>query len=203
MQAAYLRVSSTAQDLASQRDAIERYCDARRIVPQWFEEKLSAASERPQLRRLRDLARRGELRRLIVFRLDRLSRGTIREVLNLVNELEAAGCSVESVADGLPLDGPFREVALAMLALCANMEREALRARQGAARARLEASGRAWGRPSRVSVRARTRIAELAGKGWSIRRIACSVKLPRSTVAYWCPKNPGASVQPRQPKKST
>ncbi len=64
--AAYCRVSSRAQDLATQRSAIERCTSARGdAITEWYAEKVSGAKlARPELLRLRDDVRAGAVRKL-------------------------------------------------------------------------------------------------------------------------------------------
>lgn len=185
--AAYVRVSSKSQDDRSQRAAIRRAAGARGdTIARWYAEKASATrNDRPELGALREAARRGELRRLYVFRLDRLTRTGIRDTLALLHELEGAGCQVVTIADGFSLEGPARDVIVAVMAWAAQMERAALGERISAARARVEASGKAWGRPRRLD------YDRLAKKAWdmkvkenrSIRAIAVALKIPRSSVS--------------------
>lgn len=183
MIAAYIRVSSKAQELATQQDAITRACEARRLsVDVWYAEQASTRKELPELRRLRKDAGGGKFSRLFVFRLDRLSRGTICEMLNLLQEFKGYGCQVVSVADGLPLDGPFGEFIVSAIAMCAGMEREAIQNRVASARARVEASGGSWGRPSVVDAAKAERIINMARKRYSVRKIARLVKVSSTTV---------------------
>ena len=135
---AYVRVSSRAQDDASQRSAIERAAAARGdTIGEWFGEKKSARTmDRPELRRLRERARSGHVRRCYVFRLDRFSRSGIRDTFDLVEELRAHGVEIVSVADGFDLNGPAAEVVLAVLAWASRMERLAIGERIAAARER-------------------------------------------------------------------
>lgn len=193
MIAAYVRVSSKAQDLATQRDAITRACEARGLsVDVWYAEQASTRKELPELRRLRKDAGGGRFSRVFVFRLDRLSRGTICEMLNLLQEFKGAGCQVVSVADGLPLDGPFGEFIVSAIALCAGMEREAIQNRVASARARVEAAGGSWGRPSVLDAAKRERITNMKRKGYSVRKVAKMVKAPTSTVFAFMKTLPGA-----------
>ncbi len=183
MIAAYIRVSSKAQDLDTQRDAITRACEARGLsVDVWYAEQVSTRKELPELRRLRKDAGAGRFSRLFVFRLDRLSRGTICEMLNLINEFKGYGCQVVSVGDALPLDSPFGEFIVAAIAMCAGMEREAIQNRVASARARVEASGGSWGRPSVVDDAKAERITNMARKGYSVRKISRLVKVGSTTV---------------------
>jgi DNA invertase Pin-like site-specific DNA recombinase len=54
---------------------------------------------RAELQRLRADARAGHLRRLYVFRLDRLTRSGIRDTFELIEELRAHGVDIVSVAE--------------------------------------------------------------------------------------------------------
>lgn len=182
--ACYLRVSSRAQDDAMQLHAIERAARARgdelRTV---YREKRSAKTmAREELTRVRAAACAGEIRRLYVYRLDRLSRTGIRDTLECVEELAKQGCQVITVADGFELEGPAAPIILAVLAWAAQMERNAINERISAARELAAANGTAWGRPSRVDDKLRVRIHELRGEGRTIRAIAIALKVPKSTI---------------------
>jgi DNA invertase Pin-like site-specific DNA recombinase len=118
-----------------------------------------------------------------VFKLDRLTRSGIRDTFEVIEELRAVGCHLVSVSDGFSLDGPAAEIILAVMAWAANMERLAINERIAAARERVEAEGKRWGRPSRLTEATRERIAVLRQDGRSIRDIAVALKVPRSTVA--------------------
>ncbi len=181
--AAYIRVSSKSQDLAMQRHAVERAAGARSdAVGQWYEEKRSAKSmARPQLDRLRADARAGRLQRLYVFKYDRLCRTGVRDLLNVLEELKAAGVEVIAVADVVDLSGPAAEIILAALAFAARLERLAICERISAARLRVEESGGRWGRPRRRLDVERAR--RLQAEGRSLREIAVALKVPRATLA--------------------
>lgn len=181
--AAYIRVSSRGQKLASQRSAIERAARARRErITRWYAEKITTANQRrPELERLKNDVRHGRIARVYVYRLDRLSRGGICETFNLVRALSQGGCQVETIGDGFSLGGPGAEIALAVLAWAAEMERAFIRERIATARIRVEASGGHWGRPRRVDDDSVLKIHKLA-KTRSERAIAVALKIPRSTV---------------------
>jgi DNA invertase Pin-like site-specific DNA recombinase len=185
MIAAYLRVSSKAQDFATQRAAVQRAATARGdTIASWFSEKRSGKLlARPELDRLRADARAGNLRRLYVYRLDRLTRSGIRDTFEVVEDLRAHGCEVVSIADGFDLAGPAAEIVLAVLAWAAKAERAAINERISAARERVEAEGGKWGRPSRFTEAMLVHAKALREQGRSIRDIAIAMKVPRSTVA--------------------
>lgn len=181
---AYLRVSSKAQDFPTQRAAIERAAAARGdSIGKWYAEKKSGKTlARSELDRLRVDARAGLMRRLYVFRLDRLTRSGIRDTFELIEELRSAGVEVISIADGFSLDGPAAEVILAVLSWAARMERLAINERIAAARERVEAEGKTWGRPSRFTGSDLAKLEALRAEGRTIREIAVAMKVPRSTV---------------------
>jgi DNA invertase Pin-like site-specific DNA recombinase len=181
---AYVRVSSKAQTHDMQREAIARSAIARGdAIATWYAEKASARTlAREALQRLRDDARAGLVRRIYVFRVDRLTRTGIRDTLELVEEFQRHGVELVTIADGFSLDGPAAQVVLAVMAWAAQMERLATNERISAARDRVEASGGRWGRPRRLDGPTVARIRELRAEGLSVRAIAVALKIPRSTV---------------------
>lgn len=203
MIAAYVRVSSKSQELATQRDAIARACKARGdSIDMVFEEKVTGVSERPELRSLRNFVRGGRFSKVYVYRLDRLSRGTICEMLNLLNEFKTAGCQVISVGDDFPVDGPFGEFVVAAIAMCAAMERNAIQERVAAARLRVESSGGSWGRPRKLTPEHLERIQLMKSKGRSVRYIAKELKIPVSTVHDNISAKVSGKPPPQNKKKS-
>jgi DNA invertase Pin-like site-specific DNA recombinase len=183
--AAYVRVSSASQSHDMQVQAIERAARARgdAFPVAWYRETMTGGKmKRPALERLRADVRAGRVSRLYVYRLDRLSRTGIRDTLDLVNELERHYCQLVSIADGFDVGGPARDIVLAVLAWAAQVERDAIGERIRAARAKVEAKGGAWGRPSRMTPAQCSRASELAAMGKSVRQISEALRVPRSTV---------------------
>lgn len=193
MKAAYVRVSSKAQNLATQRDAIERI--AAGSVDRWFEEKKSGKNlARPVLDEVRAAVRAGSLRKLYVYRLDRLTRSGIRDTFEVVEELRRAGVQLVSASEPwLDLAGPFSDVILAVMAWAAQMERLAINERIASARERVEGEGGAWGRPGRGHTekdKARGVVPldlaaakRMRAEGRTIRAISVALKVPRATLA--------------------
>lgn len=148
--AAYVRVSTRGQSEAMQREAIVRAAAARG-EPQpdlWFSEvRGGKASLRPELDAARALARRGELSRLWIFKVDRVTRRGASDLLALVHELRRHGCTLTAVADPLDFEGPIGDIVLAVLGAVAEIELNLQRERREAARALAEARGVKWGRP--------------------------------------------------------
>jgi DNA invertase Pin-like site-specific DNA recombinase len=172
--AAYLRVSSRGQDEALQREAITRAAAARgEPVDLWFSEVRSGkASLRPELDAIKGLARRGELGRLWVFKLDRLTRRGAVDLLAVVHELRRHGCQLASVADNFDLSGPMGDVVLAVIGAVAEWELESQRERRDAARSAAEARGAKWGRPPAGSADQRAQLRQALEQGLTLRKAA-------------------------------
>jgi DNA invertase Pin-like site-specific DNA recombinase len=184
--AGYVRVSSRAQDLQMQRETILKAATARGDELVWYQEKRSAKSiVRPELDRLRTDVRLGKVRKVYVYRLDRLCRSGIRDTLELVEQFRHYGCAIASLADpfDLSLPGPFADFAVAMIGWAAEMERAAIGERISTAIERARERGETWGRPPRYQPADESRIWALKAKGYSLRDIAQRVKLHRCTVA--------------------
>jgi DNA invertase Pin-like site-specific DNA recombinase len=181
--AAYIRVSSRSQDHAYQRVEIERVCRARgESIGLWFADTASGRSmQRPELDRLRAAVHAGEIRRLWVWRLDRLTRSGIVDTLNVLEEFRGARCSVQSVADGFDLEGPAAEIVLAVVAWAAQTERQKIAENVAAARARMALQGKTWG-PPRLATEIRSFARALRAEGHSVRAIAGQLGISKSSA---------------------
>jgi DNA invertase Pin-like site-specific DNA recombinase len=183
--AAYLRVSTTQQDWATQRETIKRAAKARGDVirpVEWYEEKSSGAGPLRELAKIRESARRGEIKKLYVYALDRLSRAGIVETLTVVRELRTHGCEVLTLTDGFDVAGPGGELALAVMAWAAEQERKRLRERMRDARARVEAEGGRWGRPRALDPHILELARTMRTRGYPVTEIAAELKVARSTL---------------------
>lgn len=180
--AMYVRVSTGGQSVETQNDAIVRAATARgdRIGRVYAEIEGGAARRRPELDRLLADARQGQIRRLYVYRLDRLSRAGIRATLAIIEQLSHCGVELISIADGFAVGGPTQDVVIAVVAWAAQMERAAISERIAAARQRIEAEGGAWGRPRREVDW--DDLVERRRNGQTIREISIAMKIPKSIV---------------------
>jgi len=183
---AYIRVSSKSQNYKTQVAMILRAVVARgdELAESdiYAEKRSGKALARPELDRVRATARAGHIRRLYVFRIDRLTRSGIRDTFELIEELRGHGVQVVSVADGFDLDGPAAEIVLAVMAWAAKMERQAINERISAARERLESEGKTWGRPQRIDPVSFAKLKAMRQDGKTIREIAVALKIPRATI---------------------
>jgi DNA invertase Pin-like site-specific DNA recombinase len=126
--AVYIRVSTKEQTTENQLLEIERFCQTRGWeIGKVYSEEESAWSQghQTQLSRLLKDIRRGPRRYdyLVVFALDRLSRGGVLAMLTLVNSFELADCKVVSIKESWIADsGPMRDVFTSMVAFVARYE---------------------------------------------------------------------------------
>jgi DNA invertase Pin-like site-specific DNA recombinase len=189
--AAYIRVSSKAQSHAMQRHAIEQAAaHDGRTIGHWYTDKQSAkTTDRPGLNKLRADVQARRVSRLYVYRIDRLARTGIRDTLEILDECKRCGCVVVNLADGFALDGPVADVVIAVMAWSAQMERLAINERIAAARLRMEAEGKGWGRPASYDVAQAERVNELSNAGGTVRGIAAEVGLSKSAVARILSRN--------------
>lgn len=145
--ALYARVSTAEQTTANQLDDLRHLATARGWSPVLYEERGSAVKRRPVLDRLMDDARRGTVRAVVVWALDRLDRNMLA-CLTRVVELDRLGVPVVSVREPwLDTSGPTRSLLVAVFGWVAEQERARLveRTRAGIDRARRQ--GKRLGRP--------------------------------------------------------
>jgi DNA invertase Pin-like site-specific DNA recombinase len=120
------------------------------------------------------LARRGELSRLWIFKVDRVTRRGAADLLGLVHELRRHGCTLTAVADPLDFEGPIGDIVLAVLGAVAEIELNIQRERRDAARALAESKGVKWGRPTLETDRLEeiALFLELRKQGLTLRKAA-------------------------------
>lgn len=189
MIAAYIRVSSKAQDHATQRDAIARLA----APTAWYAEKASAkTTDRAELKRLIADVRAGVVEEVWIFKLDRLARTGVADTFAIVSEFRRAGVTLHAVADNLCIrpggDDIVSETLVFALSLAARLERTAINDRIAAARTRMESKGEPWGRPPRMTPAQIDTARRMRDAGRNVREIAAALGVPRSTI--------GRAVQP-------
>jgi len=198
----YLRVSSTdgRQDEANQRPDCERLCAARSWAPLFFTERQSAAKDRPEWRRLLEACRRGEVRAVVFWALDRAGRNRV-QIAHDLGELARYGVHVASVQDAW-LDqppGPLRDLLVQIMGWVAEGERARLIERTKAGQARARAEGRHPGRPP-ANDNDLAAAAKAVRAGASVAFAARAVGIGRTTLRRWLAKNPPTNA-PGQPTR--
>ncbi|MFE3557300.1 recombinase family protein [Streptomyces sp. NPDC059193] len=189
----YARVSTTKQSLERQLDALgEAGIPEARI---YVDKKSGATVERPGLSDLLAYARPGDT--LVVHTLDRLGRN-LREVLNLVHDLNDRRIGVRSLADPLPIntaDEGMGRIAFLLLALFAEMERTFTAERAAHARTVAEAAGRRIGRPIAHPADKIEYARLLKQQGSSLGEIATKTGIPKTSLHRYL-TGPGPATTP-------
>lgn len=147
MKIGYARVSTQAQDLSLQLDALQA-AECATI----YQEKVSGAKkERPQLEKMLRQLRAGDV--VIVWKLDRLAR-SMQDLVRLVNEIQGRGAELQSLNDHIDTTSPTGKFTFHIFAALAEFERDIIRERTKAGLAAARARGRIGGRPKGLSQKA-------------------------------------------------
>jgi putative DNA-invertase from lambdoid prophage Rac len=140
----------------------------------------SGASLWPKREKLLKAARRRELDRIVVWRLDRWGRSLLDLVVTLL-ELASLNVGFVSLSEALDLTRPSGRALAGMLAVFAEFERDILRdcVKAGIAQARKE--GRPHGRPPTVANYIQ-QVRSLAQEGLSKSEISRRLQISRTSV---------------------
>ena len=140
----YARVSTDDQETHLQIDALKA-AGCERI----YQEKASGAkADRPELMRLLDNARKGDV--VIVWKLDRLGRSLLH-LIETVNLLHARGVQLKSLNENLiDTTSPSGKFLFGIFGLMAEFERDMLRQRTNAGLAAARKRGHVGGRPKSI-----------------------------------------------------
>ncbi|MFC4912990.1 recombinase family protein [Actinomadura gamaensis] len=179
----YARVSTTAQDLTRQIDTLKGAGVPEELI--WSDRRTGATVARDGLE---DLLRRVPPHaghRVTVVTLDRLGRN-MRECLNLAHELTEQGIGLRTLKDQIPVDtsvpGPGADMAIALLAMFAQMERTYMLERVASARAAKEARGLSAGRPPKLTAQQRAAAAAMVASGVKHADVAAGFGVAQSTL---------------------
>jgi len=194
----YARVSTAQQDLERQIDALMAVGIARERI--YLDNKSGATVERPGLRAVLGFARRGDV--IVVHTLDRLGR-TVRDTLHLIHELTERGVGVRNLADPIKVDSadpadPMGQLAVALLALFAQMERTYTSERAAHARAVAAAHGRQVGRPSLLDPAVLAYAEHLRDAGHTMTQIVAKTGMTRSSLYRYLPPRAPVAVTAAQ-----
>lgn len=180
MELGYARVSTTKQHLDRQLDALGKAGITTDRI--YVDKRTGSTVERDGLKALLKFARPGDT--IVVYTLDRLGRN-LREVLNLVHELNERGVGVRSLADPMPIDTNatgMGRIGFLLLALIAEMERVFTAERAAHARAVAEAQGRQVGRPMAHKPEQIEFARLLKKQGDSLSQIVKKTGIPKSSL---------------------
>jgi DNA invertase Pin-like site-specific DNA recombinase len=144
MKIGYARVSTDAQETHLQMDALKR-AKCSRV----YEEKASGAkTDRPELMKLLDNARKGDV--IVVWKLDRLAR-SLRQLIDTTVLLNERGVELHSLTVNIITTTPSGKLTFHIFAALAEFERDILRQRVNAGLKAARRRGRIGGRPRALS----------------------------------------------------
>lgn len=179
---AYCRVSTGDQTTDNQVREIEGAgfaIEPKRIVTETVSGSV-AAFERKAFARLVDRLEAGDV--LIVTKLDRLGRNAM-DVRSTVDRLAEDGVRVHCLAlGGVDLTSAAGRMTMQVIAAVAEFERDLLIERTQSGLARAKASGKALGRPQRLSFDQQTAIRAARAKGVSLGILATEYSVSRSAI---------------------
>jgi DNA invertase Pin-like site-specific DNA recombinase len=147
--AVYARVSTDGQELENQLRELKEYCPEPSTI--YTEVESGAKPGRAVLNDILADAHRHRFDRLVVVRMDRLTRRGIGALMDILKQLNASGVTVVSLREPfLSTDGPARDLLLAVFAWVAELERKQISERTKAGLARRRALGVKLGRPKKT-----------------------------------------------------
>ncbi len=115
MKIGYARVSTKDQNFDLQISALEKAgCE---II---YKEKRSAVKDRPELERMMEYLRSGDI--VVVWKLDRLAR-SLQHILFLIEELKRRDIRIISLSEGVDTDTPTGKFFLSITGAFAELER--------------------------------------------------------------------------------
>jgi len=187
--ALYYRVSTDKQDLASQKNTVEKWLAELPKKPSKVlvleDEGISGKHEnRPGYKQLMTMAVNRQIDTIVVYRLDRLSRNATVAIKTLL-ELDEYGVGFISVTQpvlNLGHANPFRRTMLAAFAEIAEIERDTIvqRVRSGLEAAKKR--GTRLGAPQKVSREKQIEARALKAEGLSFKKIAERMDLSVGSV---------------------
>lgn len=148
MRIGYARVSTKAQSLQSQIDALKQAA----CEKVYSEVASGAKTQRPVLDELLSHLRQGDV--LVIYKLDRLGR-SLQHIVTLSNELMEREIGLISLSDPMDTTTPQGRLVCNIFAALAEFERELIRERTQAGLSAARARGRKGGRPKGLSQAAR------------------------------------------------
>lgn len=184
--ALYARVSTRdkGQDTENQLSQLREFAlrQGWTITEEYVDHATGKRSDRERFQQMFADASKLRFDLVLFWSLDRFSREGVRETLNHLQRLSAAGVGFRSFTEQyLDSCGIFKDAVLAILAVVAKQERVRLSERTVAGLQRARREGRIGGRP-RVIVD-RSEVARLRSEGHSMRDISANLGASPATIS--------------------
>lgn len=176
MRIGYARVSTQDQHLDRQRDQLRQDgCD--RI----YEEKVSGAkSDRPELRRMLDALRQGDV--VVVAELSRLGR-SVRDLFGIVGKIGDVGAQIKSLKEPwLDTTTPYGRLLFTFFAGLSEFERDLIRQRTNEGIEAARARGHNGGRPVLDPKSVDLALKMYEANTWTVAQIRKATGISKSTL---------------------
>lgn len=183
--ACYCRVSTKNQKNDSQRAEIERWLRNHNVDPGivlWFEDKESGTTmNRNAFNEMQKRIFDGEIKTIIVWKLDRLSRRQ-RDGINLIADWCDKGVRIVSITQQIDLNGPVGRMVASVMFGLAEIELEYRQERQQAGIAVAKSKGVYKGRKKGTQKAKPERVVALRQQGLTSPEIAKALGISKRTV---------------------
>ena len=172
----YARVSTADQNAELQLDALRKAgCD--RVFTDHGVSGTRAV--RPELNAMLHHLRSGDT--VVIWKFDRLGRNT-RNMLELIEAIEAKDCTFESLTEKIDTSGPMGRAMLTIMSAFAQLERDQLRERTMAGLLEARKNNRLGGRPRKADDQDISDAQTWKAEGVHVDRIAKRLSVSRATV---------------------
>ena len=171
----YARVSTEAQNLDRQLDALEKYG-----VDMIYNEKMRGTKKnRPELTKLLDRITEGDT--VVVESLSRLGRST-KDLIELTETFQSKGVNLVSLKESIDTNSPTGKLLFTLMSAIAQFERDVIadRTREGLKSAR--ARGRTGGRPRADPEQVKKAVKLYKTEQYSIKEIEELTGIKKSTL---------------------
>jgi len=184
--AVYVRVSTTGQNESGQKREIERWLRGNEVVKARFyvDKQTGDNLDRPAFQQLQADIFNGEVKTVVVWKLDRLSR-SMRDGINTLCEWCDRGLRVVSVTQQIDFNGTVGKMIASVLFAVAEMEQEARRERQQAGIEVAKEEGKYRGRRKGTTKARPQRAKALRSQGLTLEEIATALGVSRMTVCRY------------------
>jgi DNA invertase Pin-like site-specific DNA recombinase len=176
--AAYARISTEEQNTDGQTAELQKWLDRSGIAPdavEWFIDKQSGKTlNRDGFKRMQARIAAGEIKTVVAYKLDRLTR-SLRDGINLLADWTERGIRVVSVTQQIDVSGVLGQTLAAVLLGFAQIELEYRAERQAAGIREARKRGAYKGRKAGTLKAKPDRARELRGRGLQIEEIATAL----------------------------
>lgn len=183
--ACYCRVSTRHQKNDSQRAEIERWLHNNPVdqsAVRWFEDQESATvSHRPAFGQMQAGIFEGQIKTVVVWKLDRLSR-RLRDGINVLADWCERGVRVVAITQHIDLGGPVGHMIASVMFGLAEIELAYRRERQTAGIAVARRKGLYQGRQKGTTKAQPVRARQLRAHGLTVPEIANAMAISQRTV---------------------